>query len=89
MKWLDGNGRTDYEARCGHLYLRIECHEAYKTPDHPDYAPEEFEWFIEPDDDDKSYRRALRTATSDTLDMAKDSVIAACKVIIAQMQADL
>lgn len=76
-------------ARCGHLYVRIEQDDAYKTPGHPDYEPPSCEWFVEPDDEDKSYRRALATGREATVDAAKEAATAACESLIASMLASL
>jgi hypothetical protein len=77
------------KARCGCLYVRIEKVEAYKTEDHPDYEPPNFKWFIEPDDEDKSERRAFAGDHASTIELAKKAVRKACRELIAKMQADL
>lgn len=88
MKWKHDTNRVrddEHQARCGHLYVRIEMIDAYKTPDHPNYESARCEWFVEPDDEDKSYRRALDTGHAPTVDEAKKAASAACEAIVAAM----
>lgn len=89
MKWTCGAGRDTHIARCGHLYVRIERNPPYKTPDDPAYEAESYAWFVEPDDEDKSYRRALATGLEPTLGEAKKAVVVACVKLVEAMQADL
>jgi hypothetical protein len=92
MKWETATQQVpadQHNARCGHLYARIEQFEAYQLPGHPDYEPPKCEWFVEPDDEDKSYRRALVTGHASTVDAAKEAVTAAFVKLIAAMQASL
>ena len=92
MKWETNTNRVRsdrHHARCGHLYVRIEQNEAYKTTDHPDYEPPSCSWFVEPDDEDKSYRRALAHGTTPTLEAAKEAAREACQQIVIAMQTDL
>lgn len=92
MKWETNTRRVPpdrHRARCGHLYVRINQIDGYKMPGHPDYAPPKCEWFVEPDDEDKSYRRALATGYAPTVDAAKEAASAACEQIVASMLASL
>lgn len=80
MKWQTNTQQIpvdEHRARCGPLYVRIE--------DNGDAC----EWFIEPDDKDKSYRRALERGTASTVDAAKSAATAACERIVETMQASL
>ncbi len=88
MKWKKRG--DNHGARCGHLFVRIEENEAYGTVGKENYEPASFTWFVEPDQEDKSYRRALAGDESKpTLDEAKKAAESACKQLIAEMKADL
>jgi hypothetical protein len=76
MKWTV-DSYDHHVARCGHLYVRVEEYEWF------------IEWFIEPDEEDKSYRRALDTGREKTVAAAKVAAASACERIIAAMQASL
>jgi hypothetical protein len=76
MKWKQGP--WDHFGRCGHLYVRIEAH-----------SETEFSWFIEPDNEDKSYRRALVEGNAASLDEAKSQVLKACGKLVRAMQRDM
>ena len=81
MKWETDTQRVpddQYLARCGYLYVRIE-----------QIDPDTAEWFVEPDDEDKSYRRALATGSAPTVDVAKEAASAACEQLVAAMPASL
>jgi len=74
ITWKDSGGRY-LSAQIGHLFAYIETREAYQINGHPDYAPETFEWFIAPDDEDKNYRRSIRWADQvASMDAAKQAV---------------
>lgn len=76
MKWETNTQRVPSDqhwGRCGHLYVRVE--------DNGD----ECEWFVEPDDEDKSYRRALATGSAPSVDEAKQATQTACESLIADM----
>jgi len=88
MKW-ETPSADRYYARCGHLYVRLEPLAAYETPGHPHYAPAQCDWFVEPDDEDKSYRRALATGSAVTVEAAKEAVRAVCAQLAADMLKDL
>lgn len=92
MKWETNTDRVPKDqhwARCGHLYVRIEQVDEYKTPGHPDHEPAKFEWFVEPDDEDKSYRRALATGDALTIDAAREAASFACEELAMAMLASL
>lgn len=81
MKWETNTSRVpddQHWARCGHLYVRVEQND-------PDAA----EWFVEPDDEDKSYRRALATGFAPTVDAAKEAASAACEQLATAMLTSL
>jgi hypothetical protein len=81
MKWQTNTQRgpdDQHWARCGHLYVRIE-----------QIKPLKCEWFVEPDDEDKSYRRALATGYAPTVDAAKEAASSACEQLVAAMLASL
>jgi len=81
MKWETDTSRVpddQHWARCGHLYVRIE-----------QIDPDTAEWFVEPDDEDKSCRRALVTGSAPTVYAAKEAASAACEQLIAAMLASL
>ncbi len=76
MKWITNTRECppdQHRARCGHLYVRID----------------NCQWYVEPDDEDKSYRRALATGVEVTVEKAKEAAAAACEQIVAAMFADL
>lgn len=75
MKWTN-TVYGDLLARCGHLYVRIE-------------RADSFTWFVEPDDEDKSYRRALAEGYAPTVDEAKKAAEAACEQLAAAMISSL
>jgi len=79
----------EHRARCGHLYLRIESIAGYRAPGDTAYESPTWEWFVEPDDEDKSYRRALATGSASTLDAAKGEAKAACDRLAQVMLASL
>jgi len=88
MQWVTNTQhvpKDQHWARCGHLYVRIEEIDGYKTPGDPDYEEPSSQWFVEPDDEDKSYRRALATGRELTVDACKKAAEAACEQIIAKM----
>ncbi len=92
MKW-DTNAKRipehQHRARCGHLYVRVRELDAREVPGHPEYEPPSCEWFVEPDDQDKSYRRALASGRALTVDEAKRAASAACEDLVAAMLASL
>jgi hypothetical protein len=89
MKWKTNDWQ--HRARCGHLFVRIDALDAEDgyAPGDPGYEPPNYEWFIEPDDEDKSYRRAFASGQSPTLDAAKREAKDACRRIVAAMVASL
>ena len=76
-------------ARCGHLYVRIEQNDAYKTPGHPHYEPPSCNWFVEQDDEDKSYRRALAEGRARTVQDSISAIRKACKDLVDAVLASL
>ena len=88
LKWEQVREGT-HHARCGHLHVRVEEGEAFKEPGHPDYEPAQCEWFVEPDEEDKSYRRALATGDAPTVGAAKESAERACHELTVAMIASL
>jgi hypothetical protein len=92
MKWEINTQQVPNDqhwARCGHLYVRIKQLDGYKMSGHPDYEPPKCEWFVEPDDEDKSYRRALATGYAPTVDVAKEAASVACEQFVAAMLTSL
>ncbi len=83
-----------YRTRCGHLYVRIESLEGHETTlagetlERPG-DESSFVWFIEPDDEDKSYRRALVTGHASTLEAAQEAARSACDQLAQAMLASL
>lgn len=65
MKWQ--------QIRDNYAKIKIGCLFAYVRG----YDVAYFEWFVAPDDEDKSYRRALAGGRSDSMDAAKTAVVAA------------
>jgi len=87
LKWEQVRDDT-HRARCGHLYVRVE------EPDPSGREPADPEtsqcaWFVEPDDEDKSYRRALASGHEPTVDAAKTSAAKACRELIVAMIASI
>ncbi len=92
MKWETATRRVpddQHWSRCGHLYVRIEDIDGCGTLGHPGYKPRTCEWFVEPDDEDRSYRRALATGVAPTVEDAKEAARLACEALILAMQASL
>ncbi len=94
MKWRwqladEKRGKHDMFAKCGHLFVRIMYMSPYQEPGHPDYCPEWWEWFIEPDEEDKAYRRALATGRGDTKAEAFGAVVEQLQKIAGAMLEDL
>jgi hypothetical protein len=79
-KFIHKNERTGRErvetARAGSLHCRIQGNGGYKQPEHPDYEPESFNWYVAPDDEDKAYRRAIADGCTESMDAAKAEVLA-------------
>lgn len=87
MKW--NTIQENQRARCGPLYVRIEEGGPLYVRIEDGDPGLEYTWFVEPDDEDKSYRRALATGTSPTTGMARDAAAQACLRIIESMIAGL
>lgn len=77
MKWTTNTQYVppnQHRARCGHLFVRIV-----------QYDNDDCEWFVEPDDEDKSYRRALANGHAKTVEVAKEAAAAACTQLATAM----
>ena len=92
MKWETNTNRVAkgyHKARCGHLFVRIREESAYQEPGHPLHQPSYYSWFVEPDDEDKSYRRAIYLGEAPTVAAAKHAADEACRAIVAAMISSL